>query len=149
MRKDEGQGLRMARINTVGLTELANDLQKEGNIPKETIRRMLEEGAEKLAEGIKSAASNEGLRKTGKMIDSIKPGNLQLYSDSAQVEIWPQGTRKNGRKRERNAVVGFVQHYGRSYRHKKRPGTLFFEKGEALGADAAVELMAKIFGDGE
>lgn len=139
----------MSRINTVGLTELANDLKKEGEIPKEKLRQMLQEGAEKIAEGIKSAADSKGLRKTGRMINSIKPGNLQLYSDSAQVEIWPQGTRPNGRKRERNAVVGFVQHYGRSYRHRKRAGTLFFDEGEAKSIDAAVERMTSIFSDGE
>lgn len=139
----------MSRINTVGLTELANDLKKEGEIPKEKLRQMLQEGAEKIAEGIKSAADSKGLRKTGRMINSIKPGNLQLYSDSAQVEIWPQGTRPNGRKRERNAVVGFVQHYGRSYGHRKRAGTLFFDEGEAKSIDAAVEQMASIFSDGE
>lgn len=139
----------MSRINTVGLTELANDLKKEGEIPKEKLRQMLQEGAEKIAEGIKSAADSKGLRKTGRMINSIKPGNLQLYSDSAQVEIWPQGTRPNGRKRERNAVVGFVQHYGRSYKRKKRPGTLFFDEGETKSIDAAVEQMASIFRDGE
>lgn len=139
----------MSRINTVGLTELVNDLKKAGDIPKEKIRQMLQEGAEKLADGIKSAADSAGLRKSGRMIASIKPGNLQLYSDSAQVEIWPQGTRPNGRKRERNAVVGFVQHYGRSYGRRKRAGTLFFDKGEAKSVDAAVEAMASIFGDGE
>lgn len=149
MRADERQGLRMSRINTVGLTELLDDLKKEGNVPKEKIRQMLQEGAEKIAEGIKSAADSKGLRKTGKMIKSIKPGNLQLYSDSAQVEIWPQGNRPNGRKRERNAVVGFVQHYGRSYRRRKRAGTLFFDEGEVKSIDAAVEQMAATFSEGK
>lgn len=139
----------MARINTVGLTELANQLKSDASNSKERIKKMMEIGAEKVADAVKNEAENQKLRKTGKLIQSIKPGPVELYSDSASVEIWPQGTRKNGRKRERNAVVGFVQHYGRSYKHKARAGTFFFDKGTEAAEDVVINEMAEIWHDGE
>lgn len=139
----------MARVNTFGLTELANELKKNANTSKERIKEMMEAGAEKIAETVKEEAGNQKLRNTGKMIESIKPGPIEIYSDSASVEIWPQGTRKNGRKRERNAVVGFVQHYGRSYKHKTRAGTLFFDKGTEAVMDEVTDEMAEIWREGE
>lgn len=139
----------MARVNTFGLTELADELKKNANTSKERIKEMMEAGAEKIAEAVKEEAGNQKLRNTGKMIESIKPGPIEIYSDSASVEIWPQGTRKNGRKRERNAVVGFVQHYGRSYKHKMRAGTLFFDKGTEAVMDEVTDEMAEIWHEGE
>lgn len=140
----------MPRVNTVGLTELANDLKKEMGTSRERIEEMLEYGAEKIAENTQAAAEKHGLRRTGQMIKSIKPGPVQIFSDSVQVEIWPQGTRKNGKKRGRNATVGFVQHYGRGYGSGRvRPGTHFFDEGEAAVADVVTEGMAKIWSKGE
>lgn len=139
----------MARVNTVGLTELANEIARNVSTSRTRIREMMEFGADMATDSIKLKAEEHGLRNTGKMIKSIKPGTIQIYSDSASVDIWPQGTRKNGRGRERNATVGFVQHYGRSYGKKKRPGTLFFDEGAADAADMITEGMSEIWHKGE
>lgn len=136
----------MARVNTVGLTELANELKKNSDGSRQRVVKMLNAGAEIAADAIKLKADEHGLRNTGQMIKSIKPGQLNVSSDSASVDIWPQGTRENGRKRERNAVVGFVQNYGRSYGLKKiRKGTEFFDQGTVDAADAIAENMAEIW----
>lgn len=135
----------MARVNTVGIDELADDIRKEAGTSRERIEKMIDRGAEIMTEAIREKAEAHGLRNTGKLIESIKPGPVQIYSDSASVDIWPQGTRKNGRKRGRNATVGFVQNYGRHYKHKYRPGTKFFDEAQADAADAVVEGMTKIW----
>ena len=135
----------MARVNTVGLTELANELKKNADTSRERVREMMEFGAEIATDSIKKKADDHKLRKTGQMIKNIKPGPIEIHSDSASVDVWPQGTRKNGRKRERNATVGFVQHYGRSYGKKKRPGTMFFDQGAADAADEITAGMAEIW----
>lgn len=135
----------MARVNTVGMTELANALEKEARTSRERIEKMLDKGAETITEATRAKAEAHGLRKTGQLIRSIKPGPVQIYSDSASVDIWPQGTRKNGKGRERNAVVGFVQHYGRHYKKKYRPGTRFFDEAREEAADAVTKSMAEIW----
>lgn len=139
----------MARVNTAGLTELANELKNNISGSRERVLEMMEFGAGLAADSIKQTAEEHGLRDSGKMIESIRPGPVQVYTDSASVDVWPQGTRKNGRKRERNATVGFVQHYGRSYGKKKRPGTLFFDEGAQEAADMITEGMAEIWHGGE
>ena len=135
----------MARVNTVGLTELANELKNNISNSRERVLEMMEFGAELAADSIKQKAEEYALRDSGKMIESVRPGPVQVYTDSASVDVWPQGTRKNGRKRERNATVGFVQHYGRSYGKKKRPGTMFFDEGAQEAADMITEGMAEIW----
>lgn len=139
----------MARVNTVGLTELADELKKNGATSRERIREMMEYGAKLATESIQKTADEYGLRKSGQMIKHIKPGPIQIYTNAASVDVWPQGTRKNGKKRERNATVGFVQHYGRSYGKKTRSGTMFFDKGSEKAADTITEGMAKIWHEGE
>lgn len=139
----------MARVNTVGLTELAREIQQNANTSRERVREMMEFGAGKATEAIKTEAENIGLRKTGKMINSIKPGEIQVYTDSVAVDVWPQGKRKNGRKRERNATVGFVQHYGRKYGKKMREGTLFFDHGAEKASEEITKGMAEIWHKGE
>lgn len=140
----------MARVNTVGLTELAREIKKNADGSQKRIKEMLDVGAEIATEAIKRTAEEHGLRDTGKMIKSIAPGTPQIHTDSAAVDVWPQGTRKNGRKRGRNATVGFVQHYGRSYGSKKRAGTLFFDEGSTTNAaDEITDAMAEIWHKGE
>lgn len=137
----------MARVNTVGLEELAKELAQRAVGDKDRVRKMLKTGAEIIIDETKLAAYKHSLYLTGEMIASISWGNMQINPDSAKVEIWPKGTRQNGRRRERNAVVGFVQHYGRSYGRKKRAGTQFFDEGLENAAENASKKMADIWHD--
>ena len=145
----------MARVNTVGLQELIKDLNNREDATRRKVEKTLERGAELIAEATRLKAMEHGLKKTGKMIDSIAPGPLKIYSDSAEVDIWPQGTRETRHGRKTNAVVGFVQHYGRQYNHKKggpptkRPGTYFFDEASDSVADIVAREADKIWHDEE
>ena len=116
----------MARVNTMGLSEQLQGLNMlEGKIrPK--IEQLLRDGAQITTNATKAAAEAHGLRRTGQMIDSIDSGNERIDSDSASIEVWPKGSR---RPKGRNAEVGFIQHYGRSYGQHHRAGTGFFDEG--------------------
>lgn len=139
----------MARVNTVGLTELARKLQEQGVNSRQTAMRMLEYAGNEVAKATRISAEMYGLRDTGKMIESIKPGEVQVFSDSAEVEVWPQGSRRRGKSTERNALIGFLQHYGRSYGKTKRPGMAFFDDAVDLSAEAVTEGMAEIWREEE
>ena len=134
----------MARVNTLGLNEQLQGLNMlEGKIrPK--IEQLLEEGAKITAESTKTAAEAHGLRRTGQMIDSISSGNERIDSDSASIEVWPKGSR---RPKGRNAEVGFIQHYGRSYGQTHRAGTGFFDEGFSASEDQVQQLWDQGWGD--
>ena len=137
----------MARINTVGLTELARELQQRENNTRPTVERMLNYAGEEIAKAVKINAEMYGLVDTGVLVKSIKPGNLEIHTDSASVEVWPQGSRKRGSITTRNALIGFVQHYGRSYGTKKRPGRPFFDDGFEASAGMVQKLIEEAIED--
>lgn len=123
----------MARVQTEGIMQLANQLKRMGAKARPAMEKMLKFAGEEVAKETKIAAEMHGLKDTGKLIASIKPGPIQTFSDSGIVEVWPQGSSTRGKRtgrRERNATIGFVQHYGRSYGKTKRAATGFFDEGE-------------------
>lgn len=140
----------MARVNTFGMEEILKNIRENYDSTGDRVVKMLDAAADEVVKITKTEAESHGLRRTGKLINSIKHGDVKRYSDSAEVEVWPHGTRKNGRKRERNATVGFVQHCGRQYKHTKRAGTLFFDASTSPGnAERINEIMADIWHEGE
>ena len=139
----------MARVNTTGLTELTRELQQRGADSRGTAKRMLQYAGEEIARATRLSAETHGLRDTGKMIESIKAGEVQVFSDSAEVEVWPQGSRRRGVGSVRNALIGFVQHYGRSYGKTQRAGTRFFDEAVEISAEKVTEGMARIWREEE
>ena len=124
----------MARVNTLGLEKEIKSLNMLAVKVKPKVEEMLKDGADVIVRDTRLAADSHGLRRTGRMIDSIGHGNVVSTTNEASIEIWPKGKNKRG---ERNAVVGFVQHYGRQYVKKPkngggvttRQGTGFFDDG--------------------
>lgn len=127
----------MARVNTLGLNEQlrALNLLDEKVHPK--VEQLLREGARLTATATKTAAGAHGLRRTGQMIEHIDAGNERIDSDGASIEVWPKGAR---RPKGRNAEVGFIQHYGRSYGKTTRAGTGFFDEGFNASEDQVQDL---------
>lgn len=126
----------MARVNTLGLEKEIRSLNLLGTKVKPTVEEMLKAGAKTIIRDTRLAAESHDLKDTGRMIKSIGYGNIVSNTSEASIEVWPKGKNLRG---ERNAVVGFVQHYGRRYRKKPengggvtvRPGTGFFDEGLA------------------
>ena len=142
----------MARIETSGIKELANEIKRKGIKAQPTVRKMLEFAGPEMARHLKIAGEMHGLVDTGKMVKSIKPGPIELHTDSAKVDVWPQGSATRGKKRgrrERNATIGFVQHYGRSYGKTKRAGTGFFDEGSYDAEETIIEGMTAIWREEE
>lgn len=126
----------MARVNTFGIKENVKDLDFQGKNMKEQTRKMLRAGAEIVVSETKRSIAANGLIKTGQLYKSIDYGSVRNNQDGAEIDIYPKGEHVNkGKKREyveRNAVIGFVQHYGRRYGKRKytvRAGRPFFDRG--------------------
>lgn len=127
----------MARVNTFGIGENIKDLDFQSKNMKKQTKMMLRAGAEIVVEKTKQAAVGFGLERTGQLKDSIEYGSTRSTSDGAEIDIYPKGEHINEGKRgqsfvERNAVIGFVQNYGRRYGKRKytvRAGRPFFDRG--------------------
>lgn len=135
----------MATFKVEGLQELADEIAKRGQVSGDVMERMLKSAADIVTEGIKNSVSGHGLIDTGALHKSIRPGTVAVYSDSGTVEVWPQGNASRHGHTERNATVGFVQEYGRSYGKKHRAGVGFMAEGVDSSADRAVAAMIAIW----
>lgn len=114
------------RMKTEGLEEIARKIQAMAGGADGAMREMMEYAGSEMAEAIRSGITGHGLVDTGKLRDSVKASAPEIFSDSASVEVYPQGRSTRHRHSERNAVVGFVQEYGRRYGSRVRPGVGFF-----------------------
>jgi len=77
---------------------------------------VLESAGERLAEYFRGALSQMGIRKTGQLIESVKPTKAKAGKNGAKyVDVYPQGIRakESGRKKPvSNAMVGYAHEYG-------------------------------------
>ena len=107
--------------------------------------------AEVYEDATRESISANDLIGTGALYASILRGKVYRDGDGVGIKIWPQGTRTDGKHRrgERNAVIGYIQDYGRSYGKRRRAGKHFMEdsaeKAEAPALDAMRKELDAIF----
>lgn len=130
----------MAVMHMLGVPEEIRRLNLLAEGARPTAERLLVEGAEIAARATQTAAAGHGLRRTGQLIASIGHGAPQMDSDGGRIEVYPKGQRAGSKTR--NALVGFVQEYGRSYGRRARPGTGFFAEGREASAGEVQERWA-------
>lgn len=104
----------MAHIEVDGLDALIGDLDTLTHLPDSVLDGMLNAGADVLV----SAQSEEigrrwrGRYSTGISAKSVKKGKPFKSWAGRSIDVYPQGTRKRGKKRVRNAEIAFVNEYG-------------------------------------
>lgn len=133
----------MARFETTGLNELAEDIEKL-NLSDEETDEILLAGAEQVKNAWKFAAAEHGLSHTGQMIESIGyPKKPNTVGGIKGIDIYPQG--KDKKTGVRNAEKAFIQHYGTS----KIKATHFVDDADALceGEFSVVDAMDAKLGE--
>lgn len=127
----------MAQFEFSGIDELIRGFEEHG-------RDMSERLPEAALAGAKAAVSEMEKRvpvRTGGLKGHIKTGDVQRsVADGCYAEVFPSGTKKNGRKRERYETVGYVLEYGRS----NMPARPWMRPAVEEGADAIGEAMAEV-----
>ncbi len=100
----------MARIEISGLVDVLNSMEKLAQIPDGVINDMLNAQSEVVVKAQKKTGLRMGIHRTGVTLQSIKAGNVKRRRDGAYVDVYPQGTNKDG---NRNAEVAFINEYGK------------------------------------
>lgn len=97
----------MARFEMTGIDAAIAAFDKESEAMRERAAAAAQAGGEVFRQALEAAAPVRTGQLAGSMV--VKPGHNT--ADGHYVDVYPDGTRADG---ERNAVVGFVQEYGRS-----------------------------------
>lgn len=107
----------MARMTFDGFTEL--DAQLAKLLDRSTRRRIVEAGARKDAEEMRSDIRQSRHVRTGSMLNNTRPAEYHEDLNSGYMDVYPQGEDGKGRG---NAMKAFVINYGRKGRKVKIKG---------------------------
>lgn len=111
----------MAEFHFSGIDELSLSLQEIAEIPEDVVDEMLNAQADVVVAAQKRQATAMGIKRTGKLIKSLKKGRPKRTRDGSRViYVTASGTRKSGKKTVRNAEIAFVTEFGRKGQ-KARP----------------------------
>ena len=133
----------MGSFQVDGLSALSVSLDKMAAMPDDVMGAMLREGADVLAKAQQESADAYGLRDTGMMIESIKPGRARRTPDGGDIAITPEGSRRRGKTTTRNAEIAYVNEYGKD----GQPGTGFISRANFEKEDEAIGASAEVYHD--
>lgn len=104
----------MARLEFDGLDSLMIDLDSLAHLPDRVVEDMLNAEADVLVPAQRAEISSRwrGKYSEGISAKSVKKSKMKTTKDGRAVHIYPQGTRKRGKKRVRNAEIAFINEYG-------------------------------------
>lgn len=129
----------MANFSIQGVDELIEAMSLEARRVERNGSAAVEAGAQVALEAMKQTVPV----RTGGLKDHIKiDGPHHSAIDGYHCDVYPTGTKKNGKKRERYETVGYVLEYGRSNmaaRPWMRPAVE--NNSDAIGAAIADTLM--------
>lgn len=127
----------MPEIRFEGLESLELSMKEIAEIPDSVKDEMLQAEAAVLVPVMRAKAQAYGLKDTGLMIDSIKPGKPKKTKTGRALYVTPQGKRRRGKQNTRNAEIAFIGEYG-TKKIKARP----FMRDAAAAAAEQVEQAA-------
>lgn len=104
----------MPRLEFDGLDSLMTDLDSLAHLPDRVVEDMLNAEADVLVPAQRAEISSRwrGKYSEGISAKSVKKSKMKRTKDGQAVYIYPQGTRKRGKKRVRNAEIAFINEYG-------------------------------------
>lgn len=104
----------MARMELDGLGGLMDNLAELAVLPEKVMDDMLNSEADVIAEAQRAEIQRQwkGPYSMGISAKSVKKGKARKTQDGRSISIYPQGTRKRGKKRVRNAEIAFINEYG-------------------------------------
>lgn len=104
----------MARMELDGLDGLMGDLESLAFLPDRVAEDMLNAEADVVvpAQQKEIARRWTGPYSQGISAQCVKKGKVKKSREGHSVSIYPQGSRKRGKKSVRNAEIAFINEYG-------------------------------------
>ncbi len=104
----------MARIEVSGLDSLMTDLNALISMPDSVAEGILNAEADVIVADQRSEIASRwrGPYSMGISAKSVKKGKVKKTNDGHAVHVYPQGSRKRGKRSVRNAEIAFINEYG-------------------------------------
>lgn len=135
----------MAYMEVDGADALLKDLEELARFPYEATGDILNAMADVIVPAQREEIQRQwsGPYSLGISAESIKKTGVKKELDGSSISIYPQGTRKRGKKRVRNGEIAFLNEYGVPGREiAARPA---IKTATAKAEEAAVEAGEKVF----
>lgn len=135
----------MAYMEVDGADALLKDLEELARFPYETTGDILNAMADVIVPAQREEIQRQwnGPYSLGISAESIKKTGVKKELDGSSISIYPQGTRKRGKKRVRNGEIAFLNEFGVPGRGiAARPA---IKTATAKAEETAVEAGAKVF----
>lgn len=140
----------MGHVVVDGLGPLIDDFMMLSALPGELIENMLNAGADVIVKAQRSEiqARWAGPHSEGISARSVKKNNKirttkYVGISGRYIDIYPQGTRKRGRKHVRNAEIAFINEYGAPKRGIAARPAIFIAN--AKSEQKAVEASERVY----
>ncbi|MDE6880185.1 MAG: hypothetical protein K2P20_02380 [Oscillospiraceae bacterium] len=114
----------MGSLKTDGIDSLSLDLSELAYLPDRVVADMLQAEADVILSAQRSEIESrwKGPYSLGISAKSIRKGSVKKGKDGYSISIYPQGSRKRGKKTVRNAEIAFINEYGAPKRNiRARP----------------------------
>lgn len=104
----------MARVELDGLGSLMDDLEALARLPDNVTEEILNAEADVIVPAQRAEIQQrwKGPYSEGMSAQSVKKGEVKKTRGGGAISIYPQGERKRGKKRVRNAEIAFINEYG-------------------------------------
>lgn len=104
----------MARMEVDGADALIEDLSQLAQMPYEVIDDILNAMADVVVPAQRKEIERRwsGPHSMGISAEAIKKTGTKKELDGSSISVYPQGTRKRGKKRIRNGEIAFINEYG-------------------------------------
>lgn len=114
----------MGSLKSDGIDSLSLDLSELAYLPDRVVADMLQAEADVILSAQRSEIESrwKGPYSLGISAKSIRKGRVKKGKEGASISIYPQGSRKRGKKTVRNAEIAFINEYGAPKRNiRARP----------------------------
>lgn len=104
----------MAYLEINGMDALMDDFSALAHLPYEVVEDILNAEADVIVPAQRAEIKKQwnGLYSKGISAKSIKKTDVKIKKSGYCIYVYPQGTRKRGRKRIRNGEIAFINEYG-------------------------------------
>lgn len=125
----------MANFSVTGLAELYEATNKAKKIPRSVTEDILKRMGRVLESCVRKRALARGIWDTGEVVRAIKLGKPKATDDGGTISVTFSGSRTRGNITTRNALIAFVNEFGKKGKKKGQAPRPFVKEAKEMSAD--------------